>query len=71
VIVDEGTDTIMAMPARDQFATDLAAIRPSVEVDRPAGSAPKVVIQPSRGFVSLNLRDLWRYRDLLYVLTSR
>jgi len=71
VIVDEGTDTIMAMPAREQFATDLAPIRPSVEAERPAGGAPKVVIQPSHGFVSLNLRDLWRYRDLLYILAWR
>lgn len=28
-------------------------------------------IQPSRGWVSLNLRELWEYRELLYFLTWR
>ena len=30
-----------------------------------------IVIRPSRGWVSLDLRDLWRYRELLYFLTWR
>ena len=34
-------------------------------------STPLVVIQPSRSWVALNLRDLWHYRDLLYILTER
>lgn len=32
---------------------------------------PVAVIEPSRGWVALNLRDLWHYRDLLYILTER
>ena len=32
---------------------------------------PVVVIQPSKSWVALNLRDLWHYRDLLYILTKR
>jgi lipopolysaccharide transport system permease protein len=32
---------------------------------------PHLIIKPSRGWVSLNLRDLWRYRELLYFMTSR
>ena len=32
---------------------------------------PIVVIEPSRGWVPVNLRDLWQYRDLLYILTMR
>jgi len=32
---------------------------------------PVTVIRPSRGWVSLNLRDLWEYRELLYFLTWR
>ncbi len=32
---------------------------------------PVTIIRPSRGFVALNLRDLWRYRDLLYILAWR
>jgi lipopolysaccharide transport system permease protein len=30
-----------------------------------------VVIRPTRGWASLNLRDLWRYRELVYFLTWR
>jgi lipopolysaccharide transport system permease protein len=32
---------------------------------------PMVVIQPSKSWVPLDLRDLWRYRDLLYILSER
>lgn len=30
-----------------------------------------VIIEPKRGWVALNLYDLWDYRDLLYVLVER
>jgi lipopolysaccharide transport system permease protein len=36
-----------------------------------SGEVPVTVIHPSRGWVSLNLRDLWGYRELLYFLTWR
>ena len=29
------------------------------------------VIKPSRGWVALNLKDLWKYRELIYFLTWR
>ncbi len=32
---------------------------------------PIVVIEPSVGWIPVNLRDLWHYRDLLYILTMR
>ncbi len=32
---------------------------------------PHLRIRPSKGWVSLNLRDLWEYRELLYFLTWR
>jgi lipopolysaccharide transport system permease protein len=32
---------------------------------------PKIVIQPSRGWRSLDLKDLWQYRELLYFLAWR
>lgn len=32
---------------------------------------PVVVIEPSKSWVALNLKDLWQYRDLLYILTMR
>jgi lipopolysaccharide transport system permease protein len=31
----------------------------------------EIVIEPSRGWLDLNIRDLWRYRELLYFLTWR
>ena len=31
----------------------------------------ELVIRPSRGWLHLNLRDLWRYRDLLFLLVHR
>src|SRR5947208_6258899 len=36
----------------------------------PAGR-PKIVIEPVRGWVPIELRDLWSYRELLYFLTWR
>jgi lipopolysaccharide transport system permease protein len=32
---------------------------------------PLVVIEPRRGWLSLNLSDFWQYRDLLYILAMR
>ena len=29
------------------------------------------VVEPSRGWISLKLKDLWEYRELLYFLTWR
>lgn len=36
-----------------------------------AESVPTIIIEPSRGWVSLKLRELWEYRELLYFLTWR
>ena len=33
--------------------------------------APVTIIRPSRGWISINLRELWAYRGLLYFLTWR
>jgi lipopolysaccharide transport system permease protein len=32
---------------------------------------PVTIIQPSRGWIALNIRELWEYRELLYFLTWR
>ena len=34
-------------------------------------AVPMIRIQPSKGWVSLKLRELWEYRELLYFLTWR
>ena len=36
-----------------------------------ASDAPLVVIEPSRGWAPIRLRELWDYRELLYFLTWR
>lgn len=35
------------------------------------GTAPRIVIAPAHGWEGLELRDLWKYRELLYFLTWR
>ena len=32
---------------------------------------PTIIIKPTRGWISLKLKDIWRYRELLYFLTWR
>ncbi len=34
-------------------------------------AVPTIIIEPTRGWLSLKLRDLWQYRELLYFLTWR
>ena len=36
-----------------------------------ATSYPVLILKPSRGFLRLNLRDVWEYRELLYFLVWR
>ncbi|NOR83274.1 MAG: ABC transporter permease, partial [Ardenticatenales bacterium] len=45
--------------------------KPGVGGYPPLGELPVTFIRPSRGWISLNLRDLWEYRELLYFLTWR
>jgi lipopolysaccharide transport system permease protein len=40
-------------------------------VSRQAPETPVTMIRPTRGWVGLDLRELWRYRELLYFLTWR
>ena len=43
----------------------------AVEMPVPPGNLPVFSIRPSRGWISLNLHELWEYRELLYFLTWR
>jgi len=50
------------------------AHRRPLQTDLPVSAGdvlPHIRIQPSRGWISLQLRDLWGYRELLYFLTWR
>ena len=44
----------------------------NMEKFEPVSREPNtVVIRPSKGWAALNLRDLWRYRELIYFMTWR
>jgi len=49
-------------------ATSSRAVSPS-SVER--SELPHVRIEPSKGWISLGLKDLWQYRELLFFLTWR
>jgi len=38
---------------------------------RQAEAVPTIIIEPTRSWLSLKLRDIWEYRELLYFLTWR
>ncbi len=47
---------------------------PSLDMNSVVGYSspvPNIVIQPSRGWSSLGLKDLWEYRELLYFMVWR
>jgi lipopolysaccharide transport system permease protein len=44
---------------------------PVIPASSPAEEPPVISIRPSRGWVSINWRELWEYRELLYFLTWR
>jgi lipopolysaccharide transport system permease protein len=49
-------------------------VSPTSPIQAPAGDAPAsrvTIITPHRGWASLDLRDLWEHRELLYFLTWR
>ncbi|MCX6050062.1 MAG: ABC transporter permease [Chloroflexi bacterium] len=55
------------MATEPQLATTgLPGITASEPIKRPV-----TIIKPSRGWLSLNLPELWRYRELLYILAWR
>lgn len=51
----------------DAATRDAAIVRDEARQD----GAPLFVIEPTRGFVAIDVRELWHYRDLLYFLTWR
>lgn len=58
---------------KSSLTTSMEASRPTepAQVNMSADFAPIFVIQPSRGWSSLGLRDLWEYRELLYFMVWR
>jgi lipopolysaccharide transport system permease protein len=52
---------------------EAATARPEIVTSesKAVTSPPMFVIEPTEGFIALDLRELWHYRDLLYFLTWR
>ena len=58
----------------DSIRNPQSAINPvALSPHRPVAPSPvsRLLIQPSRGWVSLKLGEIWEYRELLYFLTWR
>ena len=49
----------------------MSVLESEVSDTRVASTAPLTIIEPSRGWLGLNFRELWDYRELLYFLTWR
>jgi lipopolysaccharide transport system permease protein len=49
----------------------MASMTDSIEHQISSTELPFIRIQPSRGWISLKLRELWEYHELLYFLTWR
>jgi lipopolysaccharide transport system permease protein len=62
------TTAIEQSRVRKPEAEKAPAQSPAREPER---DSPALVIRPSRGWVALNLAELWQYRELIYFLTWR
>ena len=49
----------------------VVAANPSQPESAARPTAPLMVIEPPKGWISLNLGEVWRYRDLLWQLVWR
>ena len=49
----------------------ISEVKYQAEAEKPKPETPVLRIEPSRGWVSLKLRELWEYRELLYFLAWR
>ena len=49
----------------------MTATTEAVEIAAQHYAQPRAIIQPSKGWVSLRLREFWEFRELLYFLVWR
>lgn len=61
----------MELIIEDKKQDEIDAAERPVEVEEPKRELPVLDIYPSKGWISLNLRDLWEYRELLFFLAWR
>jgi lipopolysaccharide transport system permease protein len=66
------SDTVSELTASEQQQqTASTAAEPTPRSVPFVPDKPLYIIEPSKSWVALNLRDLWTYRELLYLLTWR
>jgi lipopolysaccharide transport system permease protein len=58
-------------PAANETSLTVSATVSAAEVRASSVRRPTVVIEPTRGWAALDLRELWKYRDLLLILAGR
>ncbi|OLE55859.1 MAG: phosphate ABC transporter permease [Acidobacteria bacterium 13_1_20CM_3_53_8] len=58
-------------PVATEQITSTTKPEPSPHNHQSPPDEPLVIIEPSRSWVAINIRDLWVYRELLYFLTWR
>jgi lipopolysaccharide transport system permease protein len=64
------TDVTYSPPALDR--TETISVAPTFTPRSPQSTqAPYLILRPTSGWVAINFRDLWQYRDLLMSLASR
>lgn len=51
--------------------SEASNVKADLQASGDGNSSPLLIIKPSQGWVSLQLRELWRARELLYFLTER
>jgi lipopolysaccharide transport system permease protein len=49
----------------------MTATTDAMEIAARDSASPRAIIQPSKGWVSLRLREFWEFRELLYFLVWR
>jgi len=63
--------TLALVSPESSSAVALAEPPPPITVAARPSSTPTLRIRPTKGWASLNLRELWSYRDLLWILVER
>lgn len=67
-----GATAACALGLMDMNSMDVEAlVLESALPDREPERRPHLTIRPARGWVALNLRELWEFRDLLFALAAR
>ena len=66
-----GEQTGLLEQAAPSTTTSDEQVKPKSEEAYALPDKPLIVIEPSRGWAPVDLRDLWAYRELLYFLTWR